>query len=56
MARQPVRTRERDARFAALLLAVQGRDRGDVEAHLRSEYGFADCEPILDDVFGPTPA
>jgi hypothetical protein len=56
LARKPVRSRERDARFAALLLAVQGRDRGDVKAHLRSEYGFADCDPILDEVFGRTPA
>ena len=56
MARKPMRTMERDARFAALLLAVQGRDRGDVEAHLRSKYGVADCEPILDEVFGRTPA
>jgi hypothetical protein len=56
LARKPVRSRERDARFAALLLAVQGRERGDVKAHLRSEYGFADCDPILDEVFGRTPA
>ena len=56
MARQPLRSPERDARFAALLLAVPGRERGDVEAHLRSEYGFEDCEPILDEVFGPARA
>jgi hypothetical protein len=56
LARRPGRSRERDARFAALLLAVQGRDRGDVKAHLRSEYGFADCDPILDEVFGRAPA
>ena len=56
LARKPMRSRERDARFAALLLAVQGRPRGEVEDHLRHEYGFADCEPILDEVFGRTPA
>ena len=56
LARKPVRSPERDARFAALLLAVQGRERGDVEAHLRNEYGFDDCEPILDEVFGSTSA
>lgn len=56
LARRPVRSRERDARFAALLLAVQGRDRVDVKAHLRAEYGFQDCDPILDEVFGRTPA
>ncbi|HEX8742079.1 MAG TPA: hypothetical protein VF712_03000 [Thermoleophilaceae bacterium] len=56
IARKPLRSRERDARFAALLLAVQGRDRGDVATHLRKEYGYADCEPILDEVFGPTAA
>lgn len=56
LARKPKRSRERDARFAALLLAVQGRPRDEVDAHLRSEYGFADVEPILDEVFGPAPA
>jgi hypothetical protein len=52
MARRPRRSRERDARFAALLLAVQGRARHEVDAHLRTEYGFDDVEPILDEVFG----
>lgn len=56
MARRPKRSRERDARFAALLLAVQGRERADVETHLRREHGFDDCEPILDEVFGRAPA
>ncbi|HEX8648432.1 MAG TPA: hypothetical protein VF715_16185 [Thermoleophilaceae bacterium] len=56
LARKPQRSRERDARFAALLLAVQGRPRDEVDAHLRSEYGFADVEPILDEVFGPARA
>ena len=51
MARKP-RTRRSDARFAAVLLAVQGRDRGEVEAHLREEYGLEDGDPILDEVFG----
>jgi hypothetical protein len=51
MARKP-RGRERDARFAAVLLAVQGRERGEVESHLRDEYGVGDCDPILDEVFG----
>lgn len=56
LARRPQRSRERDARFAALLLAVQGRAREDVESHLRREYGFDDVESILDEVFGRAPA
>jgi hypothetical protein len=52
LARKPERSRDRDARFAALLMALQGRDRGDVEAHLRSKYDFKDCGAILDEVFG----
>ena len=56
LARRPLRSRERDARFAALLLAVQGRPRDEVEDHLRNEYGFDDVASILDEVFGRTPA
>jgi hypothetical protein len=56
LARKPKRSRERDARFAALLLAVQGRAREEVDAHLRSEYGFDDPASILDEVFGRAPA
>jgi hypothetical protein len=52
MVRKPKRTPERDARFAALVLALQGRERDDVEEHLRSEHEFGDCGPILDEVFG----
>jgi hypothetical protein len=52
MVRRPERSRDRDARFSALLLALQGRDRGHVEKHLRSEYELDDCGPILDEVFG----
>lgn len=54
LARKP-RTRQSDVRFAAVLLAVQGQERDEVEQHLRNEYGAADCDPILDEVFG-TPA
>jgi hypothetical protein len=54
MMRKP-RTRQSDVRFAAVLLAVQGQEREEVEHHLRNQYGAADCEPILDEVFG-TPA
>jgi hypothetical protein len=54
LVRRP-RTRRSDVRFAAVLLAVQGQERDEVEHHLRNEYGAADCEPILDEVFG-TPA
>ena len=52
MVRKPKRTPERDARFAALLLALQGRERDDVEKHLRTEHEVGDTKPILDDVFG----
>jgi ribonuclease E len=52
LARRPKRSRDRDARFAALLLALQGRDRGDVEEHLRSEHGVKNSAAILDEVFG----
>jgi hypothetical protein len=52
MMRRPVRTKDRDARFAALLLALQGRERRDVEAHLRAEHEVSDFEAILDEVFG----
>lgn len=56
MARKP-RARSSDVRFAAVLLAVQGREREEVERHLRSDYGAADdCDPILDEVFGPARA
>jgi hypothetical protein len=51
MMRKP-RTRQSDVRFAAVLLAVQGQERDEVEDHLRNEFGAADCEPILDEVFG----
>jgi hypothetical protein len=51
MMRKP-RTRHSDVRFAAVLLAVQGQEREEVEDHLRNQYGAADCEPILDEVFG----
>ena len=49
MARQP---RVREARFAAVLMAIQGRERHDVEDHLSREFGVADCDQLLDDVFG----
>jgi hypothetical protein len=52
MARKPERSRDRDARFSALLLALQGRDRVAVEKHLRVEYELDDCVSILDEVFG----
>ena len=52
MVRKPKRSPERDARFAALVLALQGRERDDVEEHLRSKHEVNDCGPILDEVFG----
>ena len=54
LARQPKRTKERDVRFAALLLALQGRERAEVEEQLCSEFGLdeKDCQRVLDEVFG----
>lgn len=52
MVRRPERTRERDVRFSALILALQGRDRGEVEERLRTEHDVKDPAPILDEVFG----
>ncbi|HEX8075586.1 MAG TPA: hypothetical protein VF545_11460 [Thermoleophilaceae bacterium] len=50
MARRP--TRAREARFTAVLMAIQGIDRAGVEDHLQREFGDADCDQLLDDVFG----
>lgn len=50
MVRRPQRVRE--ARFAAVLMAVQGQERQDVEQRLASEYGVVDCDQLLNDVFG----
>jgi hypothetical protein len=50
MVRRPQRVRE--ARFAAVLMAIQGQERGDVEQRLVSEYGVVDCDQLLNDVFG----
>jgi hypothetical protein len=50
IARRPKRARE--ARFAAVLMAIQGRERDDVEDHLVRAYGVDDCDQLLDDVFG----
>jgi hypothetical protein len=54
MARRP--SRAADARFAAVLMAIQGQDRDQVAEQLERDYGVDDCEPLLDDVFGRTPA
>ena len=40
-------------RLVALQMAVAGGRRGEVEDHLRRAFDLADCERILDDVFGP---
>jgi hypothetical protein len=49
----PIGTRLDAARLAAIELAVAGRSRDEVARHVRSTYGVADVEPLLDDVFGP---
>ena len=40
-----------DARLVALQMAVAGRSRDEVEAHLRQAFDVRDPEPILDHVF-----
>jgi hypothetical protein len=49
IARRPARS---NARFAAVLMAIQGSDRAEVEARLAREHGLADAGELLDDVFG----
>jgi hypothetical protein len=44
-------TRLDDARLVALQMAVAGRTRDEVRAHLRSAFDVADPDPILDHVF-----
>jgi hypothetical protein len=48
-----------DARLVALQMAVAGRTRDEVSAHLRSAFDVGDPDPILDHVFAegfpPTP-
>lgn len=52
-------TRLDDARLVALQMAVAGRTRDEVSAHLRAAYDVGDPDPILDHVFveglPPTP-
>jgi hypothetical protein len=40
------------ARLAAIEMAVAGRSRDEVEAHLRATYAVGDLDALLDDVFG----
>jgi hypothetical protein len=50
IARRPKRVSS--ARFAAVMMAIQGCDRAEVEAHLAREHGLEDPSQLLDDVFG----
>jgi hypothetical protein len=50
IARRPKRASS--ARFAAVMMAIQGCDRAEVEAHLAREHGLEDAGQLLDDVFG----
>lgn len=47
----PADTRLEDARLVALQMAVAGRTREEVEAHLRTAFEVGDPQPILDHVF-----
>jgi hypothetical protein len=44
-------TRLDDARLVALQMAVAGRSRDEVSAHLRAAFDVGDPDPILDHVF-----
>jgi hypothetical protein len=46
-------TRLDAARLLAIEMAVAGRSRQEVGAHVRESYELADVEALLDDVFGP---
>jgi hypothetical protein len=50
--------RASSARFAAVVMAIQGSDRDEVAQRLEREHGVADSDALLDDVFGraDTPA
>jgi hypothetical protein len=50
IARRP--RRASSARFAAVMMAIQGCDRAEVEAHLAREHDLEDSSQLLDDVFG----
>jgi hypothetical protein len=59
MPRNDAETRLDDARLVALQMAVAGRTRAEVGAHLRAAFDVGDPDPILDHVFAegfpPTP-
>jgi hypothetical protein len=44
------------ARLVAIEMAVAGRSREEVGAHVRHSFDLADVEALLDDVFGPVAA
>ncbi len=50
-AREEADTRLDDARLVALQMAVAGRTRDEVSAHLRAAFDVGDPDPILDHVF-----
>jgi hypothetical protein len=50
IARRPKRTSS--ARFAAVMMAIQGSGRQEVAEHLAREHGLDDASELLDDVFG----
>jgi hypothetical protein len=49
--RDDAETRLDDARLVALQMAVAGRTRDEVSAHLRTAFDVPDPDPILDHVF-----
>jgi hypothetical protein len=54
IARRPERVSS--ARFAAVMMAIEGSGRDDVAEHLAREHGLADATELLDEVFGSADA
>lgn len=44
--------RIQDVRLVATQMAIAGSTRAEIEAHLRGELGFAEVEPMLNQIFG----
>ena len=54
MMRMPQRAgeREADARFTAVVMAIEGGQREQIADHLRTEYGENGWDALLDELFG----
>jgi len=56
MMRMPSRSADpaADARYCAVLMAIEGRDRSEIDERLRSQYGGDGWDELLDELFGPS--